>query len=345
MDTAYLLINGLKLENFISYHIESNLFIADDSFSLVLANPQIAVSDGQRCQLYINGQRELNGLSDMVDKNYNKKAKKLIIEGRDLQGLIVDSYCEEFLTLEDIGLKDLAEQLLARVPFISREAIQYGKGNKIKVSDMEALWTEEAEKAQIKPGQTIFQVLKDFAMARGLIFFCMPDGTFIFSKPLTSGKASFTLINRLSGIGNNILEGGEVADSSQRYSTIKVIGQKQGSDLWDEDELSVQGTASDSDFPFYKPYVVVMDEDLEDPDQQANLILQKQRFNGYKLQYKTTGHSQNGVNWQTNAICHVIDEEFDIDGDFLIYERVFEKSKEAGTTTSLKLSRLGTMPE
>jgi len=56
-----------------------------------------------------------------------------------------------------------------------------------------------------------------------MLFFSMPDGTFVFGEPLTSGKAEYTLIK-----GFNILEGERTRDISKRYKTVTVTGQQQG---------------------------------------------------------------------------------------------------------------------
>lgn len=62
--------------------------------------------------------------------------------------------------------------------------------------------------------------------------------------------------------------------------------------------------------------------------------------NGFQLEYRVQGHSQNGRNWKINEICNVYDEIFNISGNFLIYKRTFELNKD-GAYTVLKLSYPG----
>ena len=57
--------------------------------------------------------------------------------------------------------------------------------------------------------------------------------------------------------------------------------------------------------------------------------------------YKVGRHSQNGQNWAINKFCNIKDEKQGIDGDYLIYGRTFELSKQDGPTTTLKLGTPG----
>ena len=69
--------------------------------------------------------------------------------------------------------------------------------------------------------------------------------------------------------------------------------------------------------------------------------MEKQRRAGKHFVYKVGRHSQNNQNWMINKFCHIQDEVQDIDGDYLIFGRTFELSKEEGPTTKLKLALPG----
>jgi len=343
-DSVSLLINKKKIENFQSYRIESNIFTADDAFSLELSNPEIDISGGQQVELFVNGERELTGIIDRVHPSYDKSGRKLVVEGRDLMGVLVDSYCEEFITIENIELKALAARLLKNVKFIKIKEIQYGSGDKNRAVPLKHK-KEEYEFTQIEPGQTIFDVLNQYALSRGMLFFSLPKGTFVFGQPVTKGKAEFTLTNRIGDPGeNNIISGDETRDISKQYSKLTVMAQKQGTDATAAVDINAKYTLPNPGYPFYKPFVARAEHDGQSPKKYAKVLLEKQQFDGYQLEYKTHGHSQGTKNWQVNAVCHVIDEVFAVEQDFLIYSRVFEKSKENGVFTTLKLSKLGVLP-
>ncbi len=338
-DKVTLQIAGQRIENFLSYRVEADLYTADDAFSLDLANPEIAVSAGQRCELYVNGVLEMTGIIDRVPSGYGKPGRTLTVEGRDLGGLLVDSYCEEFIDVQGMTVKALAEKLIRKVPFIKRKDIIYlenirGNLKKKKGRSAALAMMDSAQNfVKVEPGQTIFEVLKTFAMSRGMMFFCMPDGTFVFGKPKDGGQAVYRLVTRKSDpSGNNILEGEYLQDISRRYSKITVVGQQQGLDILGTADISTKAVVTDSTFPFYKPYVATDQNDSRSPKLHAQMLMERMKYEGLRLAYRVPGHSQNGTNWRINEMCRVTDDVFGLDDDYLIYGRTFELTKDGAFT-------------
>lgn len=343
-DKVTLQIDDQRIENFLSYRVESNLFNAADTFDLTLANPGQDVKEGARCRLYVNDQLELNGIIDRISENSTKTENSLKVEGRDLMGLLVDSYAKDFADKKGETLSALAQRLLADIPFINRKAIQYGKGSKDRAVPLTGK-EEDFEFTEIEPSQTVFETLKKYALSRGMLFFGLPDGTINFGEPVTSGKAEYTLILKKDGKFNNVLSAQRTRDISQRYKTVTITGQRQGTDEYGPEDINISATVTDETFPFVKPFVATADHDGQDPARYAKVLMEKQQFAGRSLIYKTYGHSQNGKNYQVNAVCHVSDDcsTYKIEDNFLIYARTFEMSRQ-GVFTVLRLSRLGVLP-
>jgi prophage tail gpP-like protein len=351
-DNVTLEISGHRIERFVSYTAEADLYTADDAFSLELAAPELEITRGQQCKLYVNGALELTGIIDKRSRKYDKSGSLVVrVEGRDLMGLLVDSYCEQFVTVQGMKLSALAEMLLKTVPFINRKHIQYQenivgklKGKKRSVDQPLVGYLDTPQKiSQIEPGMTVFDVLRTYAASRGLMFFAQPDGTFIFGRPKAKGEPMFTLTCTKSGVGNNVLGGEEIDDISKRYSKVTVIGQQQGQDDMgmDATKITTSGVTEDKGFPFYKPFVSTDNNDSQSPQLHARFLMEQQRHQGYQLLYRVQGHSQNNKNWRINELCKVHDEALGIDGVYLIYGRTFERSKQDGTFTSLKLGPPG----
>ncbi len=344
-DKVELRVAGIAVDRFNSYSINSNMFNAGDPFTLDLANSDVRVPKGAQCKLYVNGEIELNGIVDRPQSSGGgREGHRRVLSGRDLMGLVVDHYLLETGSQPALDLKTLAARVLKDVPFINRKSIRYAKGGKLEAK--EDRWGgSESKGMQTSPGDTSFVVLKRAAVSIGWLFFCMPDGTFIFGKPVTSGKAMFNIIRRNDGVGSNVETGSLVEDISKEYSHVTVMGQG-GADEWEDEDTGGGNyvTLENKGFPFYKPFVTVLDEEDSDYARHAALLLSKQRFDGYQLSYVVKGHSQHARNWQVNAICHVDDEVEGVKGNFLIYSRTFRKDKHKGTLTDLKLSRLGALP-
>ncbi|MDR2551459.1 MAG: hypothetical protein LBD10_14810 [Desulfobulbus sp.] len=349
-DNVTLEVGGRRIERFLSYEINADLYIADDVFSLEVARPEVVIAPGQKCELYVNGELELTGIVDRCSRRFDKQGLTYRIEGRDLMGLLVDSYCEEFVTIQGKKLSELAQMLLKKVPFINREKIVYQedvvgklKGKKKTVDDPMVGYMDTPQKiGQIEPGMTVFEVLKNYAASRGLMFWAKPDGTFVFGRPKLKGEPVYELTNLKSGRGNNVLDGEENNDISRRYSKVVVIGQQQGSDdLSGPAAINTRAEAVDAEFPFYKPYVATDNNDAQSPALHARFIMEQQRHEGYQLIYTVQGHGHRGRNWQINELCRVRDEDLGVDKVFLIYGRTFRRSKTGGTITALKLGKPG----
>jgi len=359
-DKVYLQIAGKRIENFESYRVEADLYNADDAFSLELSNPESDVKAGMRCQLYVNDTIELDGIIDRVAKGYSKRGTRLSVDGRDLMGLLVDSYAEDFVTVEGKKVKDLAEMMIGKtsrhpaLPFLSRIPIEYqknfvgkGRGKKQTVSQPLIAFLETAQKiSHIEQGMTVFEVLRSYAMSRGLMFwmeYTKAGPQFVFGRPVAKGNASYTLAHLESGAGNNVLAGEEVVDYSRRYSKVTVYSQGQGHQDHGLNAAAVNGKAvrEDADFPFYKPFVTKLTNDSQSPALHARLLLEKQRHDGYQLHYTVQGYSQDGQNYRINELALVIDEKFGLSDYFLIFGRTFERSKDQGSVTRLKLGRPG----
>jgi prophage tail gpP-like protein len=344
-DSLALIVDGSKFENFTSYRVESDLYTADDAFRFEFSRPEPGISPGQQVELRINDELVLTGIIDRVSRGFNKNGLTFWAEGRDLMGLLVDSCCEEFVTVKDKTLKEIAETLLADVPFINREAVVYQDDLANQPAVAQATEEEPHKYAQIQPGSTIFDTLKTYAMSRGYMFWCEPDGTFVFGRPEAKGEAVFSIFCTKEGTRNNAVEGEAVDDISGRYSQVTVIGQRQGRDEDGDDEtgaakLMTSHILTDADFPFYKPYVTTDNNDELSPEDHARMIMEKQKKDGFRLSYRVPGHTQKGKLWAANELCRVVDEVAGLDDVYLIYSRTFELSRQ-GKFTNLQLGYPG----
>jgi prophage tail gpP-like protein len=342
-DSISLLIEGREIRDFESYKISSDLFEAADAFEVTLADPDITVRKGQTVKLKVNGLLELNGVIDKVARSYDKEeGRRLTLSGRDLMGLVVDSYCTFFPDLQDMKLSDLAKLLLKDIPFVNRMKVVYGKGDKSRAVTV-TREEEEYRYTQIKPGQTVFDVLKQKALEQGMFFFCLPDGTLMFGTPVTGGKSTFSFVTTRDGRNNNVMSAMLTEDISRGYKSVTVMGQRQGTDDIEAGGQNVLAIVTDESFPIRKPYVATVEYDGQDPKNYGKLVLDGMRFEAWQLELKVPGHSQDGKNYQVNTVCHVKDEVLGINSDLLCYGRTFELDKNH-ISTSLRLSRLGVMP-
>ncbi len=351
LDKIELRVDNQKIDRFERYRVDGDLYCADHMFEIALASPEMELSGGMPCELWINGSRQLYGILDDVNPSGNKDGRRLKLAGRDLMGYLVDTYCTTFETLQGVTLQQLASTLFAKVPKPFRQVMsvsyqedvvgtllkkQRNTKGSVAASDFPQTFS------QIEPGMTIFEVLREYAQSRGLMFWCDNDGHFFFGRPKAGGAPLFNIVNSFSGTGNNVLEWELHDNISRRYSQVTVAGQKQGetSDTGAQD-INIKATVTDPTFPFYKPFVRRNNNDRYSPKLQARFLMEKMKAHGFSLRYTVPGHSQNGHAWQINELVKVRDEILKVAGNYLVYKRTFLFDKQAGPQTELVLGYPG----
>ncbi|MBI3677398.1 MAG: hypothetical protein HY243_12365 [Proteobacteria bacterium] len=374
-DKVEIKINGLVIAGFLGYVADSNVLIPADVCTFRLAGIVTEFKKFQQFQLYVNGLLEMTGIIDTVEQTYQKGSAETTITGRDLMGLVVDSTIMpksgHLNTLRQIRLvKELAVRLLKDVPFINQKNVVYA--HELPKSQ----WTpnfhkpsgevlagvagaETSEDAQLEPGETIFKVLSDLAQRRGLLFWCEPDGTFVFGtlkgksapavfnfycvKPAKDGTPSHlrALHAGISPGKNNVLRAQVTDDGSKQFSVITTAGQQDVVSGVADPDYNLNASASDSTVPFYKPTLLM----TEAPNQQgckehAEWEIKKRAANSWRLEYTVSRHSQNGVNYRANTVCHIHDDLLGLNGNYLILGRKFSMDKNTGQTTLLTIGPL-----
>ena len=323
-------VGSQQVTRFEEFRTDADIFHAAGSFSGKFTDTVQGLAPGLPVKLFINGVLEFTGLIDSVERSLDKAGLITTVKARDLMGLLVDSAVEVFADIPaGESLSTLAARLLATVPIISRKAIVVQGGNPVPAA------------IKVEPGSSIFEVLKSAARARGLLFFGLPDGTFVFGMPLSAGTPQFT-ISAIKGVSSNYLEGSSSNDISRRYSKVVVMGI--------EENKHVAATVFDPTFPagLYKPIVVHSqgDEKTLSASAYGQATIQDSILSGFSLSYKVSGFTATGgQNYRINTMCAVNDNALQVKGRFLVFGRTFMLNKDDGAYTDLKLSKPGAIPQ
>ncbi|MCM0081772.1 hypothetical protein L4X63_09240 [Geomonas sp. Red32] len=357
-DQIELRIGTTSIRNFLSYQVDADLYCADHAFTLELANPEVEIQKGAACKLFVNGELALTGIVDKRHRHCDKQGRTLTVGGRDLMGIVVDAYCEEFVSVQGKTIKQLAQMLIqaniktgrpalpfiGRVPIVGETELQGKLKSRRRrgTADFLSFFDVPQKVAQIYPGQTVFQVLQMYALSRGVMFFGLPDGTFVFDEPCAGGDPDYQILFTQDGTGN-ALSADVDEDISRAYSKVVVIGQQQLTNPLELDAgttVQTKGSATDPSFPFYKCFVQVNNNDSQSPNLHSRMILNKMRHDSFKLEYEMPGHSQNGRNYTINRLAAVIDTVHGIRGNFLVTGRTLKRDKR-GAYTMLRLGLPG----
>jgi prophage tail gpP-like protein len=350
-DKISLIVNDIKYDGFSSYEMDASLYQSAKDFTIEIPGTP-HVPEGVLAQLYISGSLEFKGIIDSVKEDISKSEEKTTVAGRDLMGLLCDHYVEDFgVKFSTAGktVREVTEHLIKDVPFVKRSDIIYA-------------WAADRadhtyKHGHISPGQTVFDALKELAAGRGILFYSMPNGTFVLGKPREKGAAEFFLTRRKKDTAsNNIISGGVKRDISRAWSKSTMVGQIQtetplgsvsGIPISIPNTVNVKGSATMPGFPYYKPHVAKHNRDEIAPALAAREFINVCRSRMFTLEYEVDGHSQNGKPWTVNTIAHVVDEcchnsdGTTIDGNYLTYGRTFILNKEDGPKTRLKFGYLG----
>lgn len=331
-DRVELCIGNRAFVGFKDYSIDSDMFAAADAWSITLGDVDTAIALGAECTLRVNGEGELHGLVEKISDKGGKDSHNVVISGRDIMCVAVDSYIESFSTLRSKTLAQVAEMLLSPLPFLGRKDIVWEDG----ASDLD----RTTRKVYLEPGQRVFDVLSELAVSRGLLFYLRHDGAIVFAKPLARAESVFALYNTDNDYAN-VAEWEIVRNLEPRYKTVTVLGRRQSYNGLAVTQLQTKGTVTDASFPYAKPFVAVSNSDAQKPSYQANLIMERQRADGLNIRYTVARHAQDGKNWRTGYMAIVVDRRQDLREQMLIYRRTFRMSKDQGAQTDVYVGKPG----
>lgn len=317
-DHVVLRIGGKELDSFLGYRITSDIYSPASPFSIEFGT-RPDIRSGDRCEIHVNGRRELNGIIDDVDQSIDHGSSSYRVSGTPLVGLLEKHYLTKFSALP----KDIvacAKKLIADVPYVSGLDVQM-------TSPAKETNTEDHKPS---PGDTVFSVLSAYATARGLVFSARADGALLFLSPKDGGAAKYQLE------GLDVENGGFAQRIAGLASKIIVISDNE------DGGTGTRVTVENPTAPYYKPFVASFNGNSTALKRQAETLLHQQRLAAFQASYTVPGHSRHGDNWRVNELVHVDDPIRHIRGTLLLHQRTFERNRR-GTFTRLTLGMTPSM--
>ena len=328
-DEVILLVRNARVDKFVSYTIDSDLYSPEGSFSFE-CDSRYDVNKGDTCQIFVNRVCVMAGIIDTVRRSLSRSGPKMDIEGRSVAAVLADSSVTKFATLPTT-LPQLTDRLVRDLPFLSRKDFVFKSGSdKAKV---------QRKFVEVSPGDSVFEVIKKAANSQGYLFWASPEGQLVFDKPVERGKADFKIHAFENGEEMDYIEGSVTETLDGQHSLIKVVGESQD----DNDIKYVAASVKNSDFPFYRPLVVNWNENEGPAKKTAELQLATEKAAAIQLEYTMPGHSQNGIPWTINAFCDVEDHYNGANDAYLIKHRTFTLDRNEGKRTKLELQPGGSL--
>lgn len=332
-DRITILVAGQAHSQWSTYDIDSNLLVPADAWTVTLGLkpgskvPEIIVP-GADVEVRVGKDAVMRGKIDDVDHSVARPEPSLFMSGRDGAAVLVDCSAPIFVAKE-ISL----DQIIAKV------VRPLGITNIRILADS----TQRAEKINVEPGASAWDVLKSSAEANGLWPWFEPDGTLVVGGPDYSTEPVADLVMRLNGDSNNLISLDHRRSMAGRYSEVTVLGQAHGVGA-KAGQHNVKASAKDEDVVFYRPKVEV-DGDIENVTaarSRARKYIADSRLQGTTLRAIVKGHrTSGGILWQPGQRIHVLSEPHGIDAVYFLMARKFTGGRGKQTITLLTLKEDG----
>lgn len=213
-------VDGQSYDHFLSGWVEVAIDNLARRFEFTAATRgvgDIPFRAGQSAVVTIDGERVLTGWIERIDVSADPGAEEITytISGRDKIADVVDSSID--------GLSDFSSTI-AR----AADAVLRFLGVDAKVIDQSASasrpFAGAAEVAKPDPGETAADFLWGIASRRQILLSSDGDGNLLLLNGDPTPVAT-RIVNRIDGVGNNILGFSFSSDHSKRFHTYRVVAQ------------------------------------------------------------------------------------------------------------------------
>lgn len=315
-------IGGQLFKHWKSVNVMTSLSELSKQFSLEIADDANAPSldpyqlVGESCLLFIGETLVLTGYVDKFSGSASAAGRTLTLAGRCKTADLVDCSTQTLMA-ERTTLIDLANQVFR--PF----------GISATSKTIDAI-----ERATATPGETCFSFVNRYAAAAGALLRGDPDGNVEILK-LTAEHVGALLSEK------NTLAASISFDVSNRFQTVKAIGQRQGGLLDGGQSVSaIESEAKDPGVTRFRPLSIVADQSADQSTTKnlADWDIQKRVAKSFVLSANAFNWEFSaGKIWQPGQLCDVTLPKLGINQKTMLIQSANFQMGPGGTTTSLEL--------
>ena len=339
-ETLALLVGGQVRDDWDTYEVDSDLLTPADAWRVSLGlkdgNLPAALKVGTPVEIRVGGERVMMSRIDAIDDDAHKEALHVIIGGRDGAAVLLDCSAPVFVA-----------RMVSLEEIIAKVVVPLGiRADKIRI-DADA--TRLREKINVNPGESAWEVLTNAAEANGLWPWFEPDGTLVVGGPDYEAPPVATLVLRLDGRGNNLINLRRRQSIQGRWSELTVLGQAHGT-ASEPGKHAVRYTQPDKGVSWYRPKIVIDHEadSVAVAKDRARKLLADGRLRGFSLFAEVAGHRivapgepGHGQLWRPGQRVRVISERHDIDAIFFLMARRFTGGRRQAARSHLVLKEDG----
>lgn len=367
-----IVVNGASIDGWSGYHVETSMLTPANTFELRRPFDLRAWNLLRRDSdvlIEIDGTPIMRGF---VGKRHRKAREgTMTISGRSRSGRLVD---EAAPSVNFSGMTILqAFERLGRPWFgtftlsdAANRRLRVGRGKRV-AGGKEPVITINVrvpKRGRVHPGERRAQVMHEIASRAGLIWWATSDGQSIYiGKPNHEQDPQYVFRHIAPGstAQNTVKDLEIIEDDEDRYSVIMVGGSGGATpDDYGANVTDRRGVVYDSPFnkidgtgrDFIHPKRLFMPEHDFDSYADAQRVARNEQIRrDYKrhiVQIEAELHGQfltpgsPPTLFTYNTVARVIDEEADIDDDYLIVDCAYSSNREQGETTTMHLVPTGT---
>lgn len=364
-DKISLVIAGRSHSDWSSYRIDSDFLKAADGWQLQLGLPEKVfpadIVRGAPVRLQVGDETVLSGRVDSVRRSVSRQSCTLTLSGRDDAAILVDCAAPVF-SANQLTLDEVIDRIV-RPLGIQRIRIQ-------------ASGVSRNDKVVIEPGMRAWDALAKAAAGRGLWPWFEPDGTLVVGGPDYTTTPVDTLIMKLDGTGNNVMELDDTRSINGCFSELTVLAQSHARradskkqlavvplDIWNEDGSvrtlsgrdggntdngqtgihNMKAVATDPTVDYYRPQIITQGDtgNMEQVNWRAKKMMSDARLSGLDIVALVAGHrTADCVLWQPGQRVRIVSEPHGIDAIFFLMGREFSGGRN-GQTTRLRFKEDG----
>lgn len=333
-DDIVLLLDGVRYAGWTQLSVRRALDTVHGEFSLSLASKertdaaQWPLRAGAECMLLAGSdaagfQTLITGYIDRLSATLADTVHAITVSGRDRTADLVDcSAVHSPGSWRNVPLRKIVEDLVK--PFGITVQITGDAGPNIP-------------QFALQQGEAAWSAIERLLKFRGLIGWTQSNGSLLIGQP-----AKGAVIARLAE-GENLLEISAEHDVTERFSEYVVKGQASGSDARNGEAVTLIGAkAKDAAVGRYRPLIVIAEEQSDRAsaqkraDWEANTRAARSQPGTARLQ---GFRDPKGNLWRPDTRVEVFAPSAYLSGEMLISGVTFERSNDAGTTSTLQLER------
>ncbi|HAX5100546.1 TPA: phage tail protein [Escherichia coli] len=363
-DKIRLVIAGKAHSDWSSYRIDSDFLKPADGWQLQLGLPEKVfpadIVRGAEIRLQVGEETVLSGRVDSVRRTVSRHGCSLTLSGRDDAAILVDCAAPVF-SANQLTLDEVIDRIV-RPLGIQRIRIQ-------------ASGVSRNDKVAVEPGMRAWDALAKAAAGRGLWPWFEPDGTLVVGGPDYSTAPVDTLILKMDGTGNNVMELDDIRAINGCFSELTVLAQSHARkadskkqvavvDIWSPDGSvktqtgqqdsstatggqtgihNIKAVAVDPTVDYYRPQIITQGDtsNMEQVNWRAKKAMSDARLSGLDITALVAGHrTADGVLWQPGQRVRIVSEPHGTDAIFFLMGREFSGGRN-GQTTRLRFKEDG----